>query len=265
MLLFHEDHIIKLLRLDGKNLTLFKTPDFGALLWGPKAILGCISVLAWPWRPLRLLLLQRICIYQWPKKLRQSSFCTTVQVQKLICPNWVDLLGEEPGPPSMPVITNWFLLVVHLDLHVYIHVHLVQESALLNRSHSALDSIVSVLLDLLLDNIFSQFATESFLILELCLVMRLYSISNHSWNMLLKAWTLRCLPRHNSTWLINSVVTSLPAIAHWVLSATTSLLSRSLRVPRLVGPIVNCVQFLVVRMWSWSRLFRWPSSCAWVE
>ncbi len=43
----------------------------------------------------------------------------------------------------------------------------IQNNIIFNSSH--LDSIVSVLLDLLLDNIFSQFATESFLILELCL------------------------------------------------------------------------------------------------
>lgn len=43
----------------------------------------------------------------------------------------------------------------------------IQNNIIFISSH--LDSIVSVLLDLLLDNIFSQFATESFLILELCL------------------------------------------------------------------------------------------------
>lgn len=43
----------------------------------------------------------------------------------------------------------------------------IQNNIIFISSH--LDSIVSVLLDLLLDNIFSQFATESFCILELCL------------------------------------------------------------------------------------------------
>jgi hypothetical protein len=43
----------------------------------------------------------------------------------------------------------------------------IQNNIIFISSH--LDSIVSVLLDLLLDNIFRQFATESFCILELCL------------------------------------------------------------------------------------------------
>lgn len=143
--------------------------------------------------------------------------------------------------------------------------------------------------------------------LDTYLVMRVYSISDHSWNLhtsttemrfkqnrvlaehsdyennsphnmqmglhvlfeqlkahiLFKAWTLGCLPRHNRTQLINCVVR--PPV-YMVLSPTTSLLSRSLRMPRLGESILYNVRFLVAYMCSWRRsLFSWLSSCAWVE